>query len=94
MKEPNTELSIDNRLKNIEAMLVRLVERETIREWYTTAELARIIGKAEFTVREYCRLARLRSERRQSGRGSHRLYVVSHSEVLRFQREGLLPARR
>lgn len=60
------------RLDRLEAMLGLLVERETAKEWYTTLEFARAIGKAEFTVREYCRLGRIRAEKRQSGRGRTR----------------------
>jgi hypothetical protein len=31
------------------------------------------------------------AEKRKSGRGPHPAWVISHSELLRFQREGLLP---
>lgn len=82
------------RLDRLEAMLAVLVDRETAKEWYTTEEFARAIGKAEFTVREYCRLGRLHAEKRQSGRGAYPQWVISHPEMLRYQREGLLPLRR
>lgn len=74
-------------------MLAVLVERQTVREWYTTEEFARLVGKAEFTVREYCRFGRLRAEKRQSGRGAYPQWVLSHAELKRYQREGLLPIR-
>jgi len=61
-------MTVDERLEKIEAMLAVLVERQAVREWYTTHEFARTVGKAEFTIREYCRLGRLRAEKRQSGR--------------------------
>jgi hypothetical protein len=80
------------RLERIETQLAILIDRETAKEWYTTHEFARLLGKAEFTVREWCRLGRVRAEKRQSGRGAHPAWVVSHGEVLRYQREGLLPA--
>ena len=82
------------RREKIEAMLVLLVERQTMREWYTTHEFARTVGKAEFTIREYCRLGRLRGEKRQSGRGAYPQWVLSHAELERFRRNGLLPFRR
>ena len=75
-------------------MLLVLVERQTVREWYTTEEFARMVGKAEFTVREWCRLGRVHAEKRRSGRGAFSAWVISHQELLRFQREGLLPQRR
>jgi len=65
-----------------------------LREWYTTHEFAKAVGKAEFTIREYCRLGRLVAEKRQSGRGAYPQWVLSQAELLRFQRNGLLPLQR
>jgi Helix-turn-helix domain len=79
------------KLERLEIMLTTLVERQTIREWYGTDEFARLVGKAEFTVREWCRLGRIHAEKRRSGRGAFSAWVVSHNELLRYQREGLLP---
>ncbi len=86
-------MTLEERLQNIEAMLVVLVERQQVREWYTTHEFARTVGKAEFTIREYCRLGRLRAEKRQSGRGAYPQWVLSNAELERYQREGLLRPR-
>jgi hypothetical protein len=82
-----------DRLDRIEATLMLLTEKQTVREWYTTDEMARIVGKAEFTVREWCRLGRVRAQKRISGRGAFPAWVISHDELLRYQREGLLPLR-
>jgi hypothetical protein len=87
-------MTIEERLKNIEAMLAVLVERQIVREWYTTEQVAQLVGKAEFTVREWCRHGRLKAEKRMSGRGAYPAWIVSHDELLRYQREGLLPCRR
>jgi hypothetical protein len=87
-------MTLEERLENIEAMLFLLVERQTMREWYTTREFAKAGGKAEFTIREYCRLGRLRAEKRQSGRGAYPQWVLSHAELERYRRNGLLPIRR
>jgi len=86
-------MTLEERLENIEAMLVVLVERQQVREWYTTHEFGRTVGKAEFTIREYCRLGRLRAEKRQSGRGAYPQWVLSNAELERYQREGLLRPR-
>jgi hypothetical protein len=75
-------------------MLAALVERETVKDWYSTEEFARLVGKAEFTVREWTRLGRIHAEKRKSGRGAHPAWVVSHQELLRYRREGLLPQLR
>ena len=84
-------MSLEERLEKIEAMLVVLVERQQVREWYSVEEFARIVGRAEFTCREYCRHGRIKAEKRRSGRGAHCSWAISHQELLRFQREGLLP---
>jgi predicted site-specific integrase-resolvase len=87
-------MTVEERLEKIEELLSVLVERQTVRDWYTTAQFARLVGKAEFTVREWCRLGRLKAEKRMSGRGAYPAWVISHTEMLRHQREGLLPCQR
>jgi hypothetical protein len=85
---------IEDRLSRIEHMLCILVERQTIKDWYTTEEFGKAVGKAEFTVREWCRLGRIIAQKRNSGRGAFASWVVSHAELMRYQREGLLRDRR
>ena len=80
-----------DRLRAIEETLRVLVERQVIRDWYTTDQFAKLVGKAEFTVREWCRHGRLTAEKRLSGRGAFFSWVISHQELLRYQREGLHP---
>lgn len=82
-----------DRLERIEATLSLLAEKQSVKDWYTTDEISRLVGKAEFTVREWCRLGRMRAEKRHSGRGAFPAWVISHQELLRYQREGLLPLR-
>jgi hypothetical protein len=82
------------RLERLEAMLVVLVERQQVRDWYSTDQFAQQVGKAEFTVREWCRLGRVNAEKRKSGRGAYASWVISHDELLRFRRNGLLPNQR
>ena len=88
------ERTLEERLEKIEGMLLVLVERQQLREWYTTHEFAKAVGKAEFTIREYCRLGGLRAEKRQSGRGAYPQWVLSHAELERYRRNGLLPIQR
>jgi hypothetical protein len=94
--EPNEStgeaaMTLVERLERIESMLVVLVERQQVREWYSVEELARLLGKAEFTIREWCRHGRIHAEKKDSGRGAYAAWVISHAELLRYQREGLLP---
>jgi hypothetical protein len=81
-------------LERIEAVLGELRRQRTVKDWYSTEEVAQLVGKAEFTVREWCRLGRVKAEKRRSGRGAYPAWVISHAELLRIQREGLLPTQR
>lgn len=82
------EHEVLERLDRIERLLR---EQKAVRDYYSTAEFAEIARLAEFTVREHCRLGRLDARKKRSGRGRHSAWVLSHAELLRFQREGLLP---
>jgi hypothetical protein len=82
------------RLDRIEAALTELLRQRTVKDWYGTDEVAQILGKAEFTVREWCRLGRVHARKRGSGRGKFQSWVVAHAELLRVQKDGLLPVQR
>jgi hypothetical protein len=86
-------VTVEERLEKIEAKLTVLVERQQTKSFYEIDEFARWVGKASFTIREWCRHGRIRAEKRLSGRGAFRAWVISHDELLRYQREGLLPAQ-
>ena len=81
---------MEERLVKIEALLVVLVERQQLREWYSVEEFARIVGRVEFTCRQWCRFGRIQAEKKASGRGAHTSWAISHAELLRYQRDGLL----
>jgi hypothetical protein len=85
---------LEDRMRRIEELLIMLLERQTAKSYYSVEEFARLVGREPFTCREYCRLGRVRAEKKASGRGKHASWVISHEELLRFQREGLLPDRR
>ena len=79
-----------DRLQAIEETLKVLVAQQTVRDYYDTTQMAALVGKSEFTVREWCRNGRLRAVKRLSGRGAIPAWAIAHTEFLRFQREGLL----
>jgi hypothetical protein len=54
--------AIVERLERIERLIL---DQKTIREWYSTEEFAQLVSKAEFTVREWCRLGRIHAAKRQ-----------------------------
>lgn len=82
-----------SRLDEFEEKLNLLLERHIIKDCYTTEEVARQLNKAEFTIREYCRLGRMKAHKCLSGRGRHTSWAIPHEELLRYQREGLLPEK-
>jgi hypothetical protein len=86
-------MTVEERLEKMEAMLEALLNRDRVREWYSVEEFARIVGRAEFTCREWCRHRRINAEKKDSGRGAYASWAISHAELLRFQREGLLPVK-
>jgi hypothetical protein len=87
-------MTLEQRLEKIESLLAVLVERQQVRDWYSVEEFARIVGRAEFTCREWARHGRVNAVKKDSGRGAYAAWAISHTELLRFQREGLLPVRR
>jgi len=75
-----------------ELRTVVLQQERQEKESYSTTEIASILGKRPYTVREWCRLARVRAHKAMCGRGSEEEWRISHEELLRIQNEGLLPA--
>lgn len=86
-------ITLEQRLMRIEELLVALISRQQIRGWYSVEEFARLVGRSEFTCREWCRNGRVQAIKKQSGRGAHTSWAISHEELERYQREGLRPAR-
>ena len=86
----NAEAVVE-RLDRIEMLLRDLVTERTVKDWYTVAEASEILGKAEFTVREWCRLGRVYASKRACGRGLSQEWIIAHEELTRIRNEGLLP---
>lgn len=82
---------VSQRLERIESLLEQLIKLRTVKDWYTIAEAAQVLGRAEFTVREWCRLGRVYASKRECGRGRSKEWIISHEELTRIQNEGLLP---
>jgi hypothetical protein len=85
--------SIESRLERLESLILSLVEREKVKDWYSTAEVAKILGKSDYTVREWARLGRIRARKRACGHGKSKEWMVDHEELTRLRNEGLLPFR-
>jgi transposase len=79
------------RLTRIEAALQTLLREKTVKEWYSTAEVASILGKSDYTVREWCRLGRVSASKKAHARGAHPEWLIGHKELQRLRNVGLLP---
>jgi len=84
-------MTVEERLDRIENLLLSLVERPAAKEWYTTAEMAKLLDRTEYTCREWCRQGRIIAKKKSCGRGKGGEWLVSHGELLRLRNEGLLP---
>ena len=86
---------IVERLHRIETRLDEFFaqKKAIVKEWYTTDEVAKILDRAAWTVRQWCRLKRVNAKKRTCGRGLSAEWVISHDELLRIQNEGLLPVQ-
>jgi Helix-turn-helix domain len=67
-----------------------LVAKETIQSNYSTKEFAERVHLSDWTVRNYCRLGRLIASKKRSGRGLYPEWTISHEELERYRRDGLL----
>ena len=97
----SVSFSMDNRLILMEqiqesmfTMVAAILNKQKVQEWYTIEEFAGLVGKAKFTVREWCRNGQIHGEKQGSGRGASKAWVISHAELQRFQKEGQLPRKK
>ena len=85
----------DQRQTRMESLLTDIrdlmVHQRTVKDWYSPAEVAEILGKKPYTVREWCRLYRVNARKRPTGRGDAEEWEISHEELNRIKDHGLLP---
>jgi hypothetical protein len=60
---------LTRRLDRIESALKELVRQRMVKEWYSTAEVAEMVQRTEYTVREWCRQGRIHAKKKPCGRG-------------------------
>jgi len=87
--------AIEGRFDRVEQVLHQLHDlmaaKKVIKDRYTVKEVAAIVGRKAYTVREWCREQRLLAEKAMCGRGSEQSWLISHDELTRYQNEGLRP---
>lgn len=89
--ENNLETLLLERLRRIEETLQAIVAQKPPKERYSIEEVADILEKAPFTVREWARNGRIHAQKRSCGRGRHLEWCVSAEELARIMNDGLLP---
>jgi transposase len=60
------------------------------RTWYSVEEAAKLINRAPFTIRRYCRDGELNASKRRK-RGPGASWWISATEIARFRNDGPLP---
>lgn len=73
------------KLDRIEALLEELLQQRIIKEWYTTSEAGKILNRANYTVREWCRERRVTARKAPDGRG----WLIGREELERLRNHGL-----
>lgn len=84
------ESDLQTRLERIETKLDQIIDQRKVQDYYSTADVAEILKRSNFTVRQWCRLRRVHAEKRPCGRGNSQEWMISHTELQRIQSEGLL----
>jgi hypothetical protein len=85
------EINLEERLRRIDEGVQMLLQQRVVQSSYSTSAAAKLLGRAEFTVREWCRHHRVRATKRPCGRGHSHEWMISREELERVQAEGLLP---
>ena len=87
--------SIQQSLVKIEAEVTVLTKQRTAKDFYGTKELGGNPRKSRvYRPRMVSEWSHPSCKKKGSGRGSHQAWAVSHEELARYQREGLLPISR
>ena len=81
---------LNRRLREIKQSLDELKAEKLAKDWYTVEEFAKRVERESYTVREWCRRGRIKAQKQGYGRGRHEFWAISHQELLRYEREGLL----
>lgn len=86
------EQSKDNAsVAKIDALMETVISQKTIKDFYSTAEVAEMVGRSEFQVRRWCREGRVKAIKRAAGRGSHKEWMVGGEELTHYKNYGLRP---
>ncbi|MFK7735142.1 MAG: helix-turn-helix domain-containing protein [Pirellulaceae bacterium] len=74
-----------------EAIASQNGEPKFVKEWFTVAQTAELLGRRPFTVREWARCSRISAVKRPCGRGRSSEWVFHRDAIEQYMNEGLLP---
>jgi Helix-turn-helix domain len=98
LKSGDLRLKLDQllfKVNRLEELLRQVIKDQApAKDYYTVAEFAELVGLEKYTVREHCRLGRLRGEKTDCGRGNNPEWRISHAELIRYRNYGLLPLKK
>jgi hypothetical protein len=94
-EEARTQLScIRAEQENLRQMLMTLLNREQVKESYSTEEVAKKLGKRPWTVRQWCNLGQVPGAKHTAGRGKSGEWRIPHEVLVKLQNEGPTPLKR
>jgi hypothetical protein len=73
----NSQLGNDTLAATIAEIRDLIVDQRSVKELYTTAEVAEILRRAEYTVREWCRKGQVHAKKASNGRS----WLITHTEL-------------
>jgi len=85
----NTISALEQSVSTVDPPPAQTVERE----YYSVQEFATLVERSEYTVREWCRFARIHAEKCETGRGEAKSWKIPAEELSRYRDHGLLPTR-
>jgi hypothetical protein len=85
--------ALSEQVARLAAMLEDIRDKKPTKEFYGVAEVAAMVGRSEYQVREWCKSGRIRAEKRSCGHGPHKEWAIPHAELTSYQSLGLRPGR-
>jgi Helix-turn-helix domain len=88
-------VNMNEELRQLRTEVVALRKHPTAppppRTYYSVEEVADLLDRSSYTVREWCRNGQVNAVKKAERRGAGMLWNISAGEVARYKNEGLLP---